>query len=277
MSALDVVKAKLVLLENVPALMDAPKASKNGPPSQSNFDAVKELLNERGFIFTHSVIDAGESVHIPQRRARLWMAGFRVGEDCHMSFQDLEDAFQDQSVHFLKFIEDHTANDMEQWTLADFLLDEQDSEEFQQSWLPETRPFDDPKEDNLKKTWYDKHQVRWWRLTSEQREQAWSFIAGNPWCKLMPLRQRELAALKYSDCVADAMDPCSKEQIWDLSQNVGRVPTGKGLAPCIMPAGRPWMMKRKRPLTGFESLLLQGADPHHYPALRVGLWITLKF
>ena len=170
---------------------------------------------------------------------------------------------------------------MERWRLDDFLLDCDDAESFKQEWFPEfctddgleDGNSDDSDKDDVRAGWYDKHQPRWWRLDEEMRKHAVDAVKDNAWSHHMPLRMRDLMALRYGKSSEESAPGArTLEQIWDLAQNAGRVPTGRGTAPCSLPHGRPWLMHRRRPLSGVEGLLLQGADPRFFPALRPGIW-----
>ena len=268
LDCLAVTEARIVILENVPALMDKPKQK---VMAKSNFDAVKDCLNSRGFAFVHSILDAAERVHICHRRSRLWMAGCLVNGDP----LDFEADFQTQVDEFMLFTTTHTADYMKAWALEDFLLDDvKDISDFKTQWMPELvsdasseAEDDDVDSDIVRKGWFDKHQVLWWRMTPAERSAAWQRVRAIPLLTTIPLRQRELLALKYHSAAKG-----TDEVVWDLGQNLGRVPEGTGLIPCSMPGGRPWLAKRERPLLGLEGLFLQGCDPRFFPALRPGCW-----
>jgi site-specific DNA-cytosine methylase len=72
-----VAKTTFIVLENVPALADKPNNPKNG--SMSNLDAVHNVLNSLGYLFTKTVFSAYD-VGLAQRRKRLWMGAWKSEE-----------------------------------------------------------------------------------------------------------------------------------------------------------------------------------------------------
>ena len=107
MEALEVVKCKLIILENVVALMGKPKVKKSKSSTSenmldpmSNSDAVNMHLNEAGFVFVHAIWGSDRVVHIPQRHPRLWMAALCVNGIHNMNIRPVFPPLQSWSNYF---------------------------------------------------------------------------------------------------------------------------------------------------------------------------------
>ena len=71
-------------------------------------------------------------------------------------------------------------------------------------------------------------------------------------------REQDLLRLLYAKSMLQGVELKSCECFFDISQSIGRVPTGWGVCPCICPNGRIWSTSRGRLLAGREKMALQG-------------------
>ena len=101
LAAVDITKAKKLLLENVPGLTDPIKVGRGDPPPthRSNHDAVKCALNVRGYAFASKAFDSRSS-HIPHSRNRLYMAGTHTGFTDMVDVLQAEGGFSTRINHF---------------------------------------------------------------------------------------------------------------------------------------------------------------------------------
>ena len=166
---------------------------------------------------------------------------------------------------------------------SDDASDPSDSLLFVKSWFPEwalaksrqghTKESDDA---GTRKKWYDKHAVFWATIDELARRIAARALYQNLYVSHLTSRERDLVTFLYAEVEQNKGDTEGidklPETIWDIQQNVGRVPTCHASIPCSMPGGRPWLRRERRALSGAESLLLQGCDPSFLRALRPGAW-----
>ena len=270
LAAVDITEPDVALLENVAGLKDKIKV-KSGEPKprfESNHDAVKYELNVRGYAFTSKVYDS-RSCAIPHRRHRLYMGGVKT------KFKDIvlieqEEIGLDTRVGFCLGC---TLNAVKVPTsLPSFLLDDADQQAFIRDWFPEL-VGKEPKDD-VRKKWYDLHQRFWSQTDNARVKAAGHLLLDNKFWNSMPARQKDLLLYLYSMDDPTLNAGSGEMRVWDLSQNMGRVPTSTGSIPCALPRASPWLRDLHRPLCGAESLFLQGADPRRLPALRRGVWTS---
>jgi len=75
------------------------------------------------------------------------------------------------------------------------------------------------------------------------------------------LTEREVGVLVYMlHTRASGVRQAHEEFFIDLSQSIDRASCKGDVTPCICPGSRVWCVKRKRLLSGVESLMLQGFD-----------------
>jgi hypothetical protein len=168
------------------------------------------------------------------------------------------------------------------WPLHRFLCPDDEASTFKEDWIPEGLGGDD---DDVRIKWFELHQKHWETLNSTERAAGIRALEGNEFVQHMGgHRLKDLLALLYADAQPRSIrsgeflmpsplpiDP-EPETLWDLDQNIGRVPVGYGYVPCALPRARVWLRNRARFLSGAEALLLQGADPKRLPTLRPGVW-----
>ena len=265
-----VVNAKLVLVENVTGLKDKVKKPIQGM-LHSNSEALKKHFHEIDFIFVSMVLESHGHCHMPHRRERLWMAGLKFGAVSIADMASQEMILEQRTRAVASNITLMTKGAMQAWALQDFLvpIDTSTLEKVKAfEWFPEFVAEDNLDQDKkVCKGWFDLHQRYWSKLTSEDRMRGATLTLGSMWVAPLSARCQDLLALLYS-----GHPVTGEERIWDIAQNMGRLPCGVGKAPCSMPKGIPWLHNVGRPLAGVESLLLQGADPRYLPALRHSTW-----
>ena len=150
------------------------------------------------------------------------------------------------------------------YSLDSFLLC--DTEDKVRSWMPERRKNTGV---FLGDKWQELHKKHWATIGSRAREHAVDVMKGNPYASEIGDRKQDLIGWLYASHV-DV--PFTEKIVWGVQQNMGRVPTATGSIPCAMPNASPWLRTRMRPMTGFESLILQGMDARMLKCLRPGVW-----
>ena len=180
-------KPTLVLLENVPGLMDRPEGGQ-----KSNFDMVAEALREFGYCFAWRIFDAA-ATGIPHRRMRLWMSAVRRDGDDRAVF---EPTLQRKVNQNLDEILKHSVH----YPLTDFLLDTTNamdgdvaqSQNFFKSWWPE---LGDGKADlaEAARKWPRAHDAKYPDISPEELEAKKELLSNNPhYHSVLTPRQRDL-------------------------------------------------------------------------------------
>ena len=254
------IQPPLLVLENVPSLKDLIKRKKSEPPAeyQSNFHAVKSIVEKKGYKFVNEVFNC-DCTGIPHRRLRLLMGGI-------LHSPHPESWVQSKVSNGLWKILLNAGPAMKQrYSLDSFLLCE--TEDDVRSWMPGEKRKVKQSEKAIK--WADLHKKFWEKLDDQAREHAVDAMKGNLYSAELGERKKDLLGWLYG---SSAAKPFDEEILWDVQQNMGRVPTASGMILCAMPKASPWLLSRKRPLTGFESLLLQGMDARMVKYLRPGVW-----
>mmetsp|Transcript_13824 Transcript_13824/g.25733 ORF Transcript_13824/g.25733 Transcript_13824/m.25733 type:complete len:2142 (+) Transcript_13824:104-6529(+) len=83
--------------------------------------------------------------------------------------------------------------------------------------------------------------------------------AWNDWGRRQVERLLDVAEIQFLRAAKEGEDPQYKTQIWNLSQNVDRQGAAPpGISPCLCPNIVPFLTRRGGPLTGIETLALQG-------------------
>lgn len=79
------------------------------------------------------------------------------------------------------------------------------------------------------------------------------------WGKAQGERVWDLLDINHLESAKLGIDPSFKSQVWNLSQNVDRMSSGKaGISPCLTPNMIPYITNRGGPMVGLEALHLQG-------------------
>ena len=267
-------------------------AVSQAPAADSNFLAVKKSLNIRGYGFAHKSFDA-RATQVPHRRQRLYMAGHACNgnddsDDLHTeSVLKFEDGFSSRMHRCMASILDAAQESLN--VPLDFSLfdgSDADPQAFCARWYPEwSTDITRGTGEGMNNKWYDKHMQYWDAVPPEAASAAARVLHQNYSVQRLTSREKDLLTFLYAnhmdddDMIAKIWDiktqACKvrvNERVWDIQQNMGRVPTCMGSIPCSLPMGMPWLQSMKRPVVGAESLMLQGGDPHFLPALREGAW-----
>ena len=251
------------------------------PDLRSNYDLVKEALNAMGYVFCSSIFD-GRQVGIPQRRERLYMGGVKArnaGDPTSTSFVQYETKVQASVTELLQMQLAAGVELSQKWPLHICLCPRTST--FKEDWMPEDTDSDSDEAD-VRLKWYELHMKHWATLSADQQAKGLQALEG---CQQgLTTRMKDVLALLYADAQPRFDRPGAfimpsplpthprPETLWDLGQNIGRVPTGYGYMPCALPRARCWLRNEHRFLSGCEALLLQGADPGRLPSLRPGVW-----
>ena len=157
-------------------------------------------------------------------------------------------------------------------SLSSFLLKEEGSTAFIRDWFPEWEGK--IRKDDVRQKWYDRHEKYWTSVEDVNIREAGRRLCFNPYYNQLPARQMDLLLYLYSLDIQRERENVQPGEItvWDVSQNMGRVPVCSGAIPCALPRATPWIRDLDRTMCGAEALLLQGADPRLLPSLRPGVW-----
>jgi site-specific DNA-cytosine methylase len=83
-------------------------------------------------------------------------------------------------------------------------------------------------------------------------------MANRRWYQSQSTRVYDAIDIAHLQAAKAGEDSLSKMVIWDVSQNVDRFKTSKGIAPCITPSGCDFVTNKQAALSGSQLLLLQG-------------------
>ena len=130
-SSVKELKPSLVLMENVPGLMDKPRHG-----GQSNYQMVIEEFHSMEYAFASRVFDAAET-GIPQRRKRLWMAAVRSDRGQGTANGHDKDGYECQLRTKANQILDQILSQCVHYSLDEFLVGGSGNEILQRWWPKE--------------------------------------------------------------------------------------------------------------------------------------------
>ncbi len=244
-------RPKLWILENVVGLLHKQDDTSDGVPVTRNMDVVASTLSDLGYTVTHRVLDA-QDFGAPQRRQRVWITAVLLPR--MPAFLSLAGHTHASAIAQLLNL---MSAGVESYPVGLFLSPSAESGGAHEPMRAQQAGT--PKWMALHHSMFLQHGLCWPPTSEEVRAVCGTYTD--------VLTRRESEVILFMSMTASA-DPHSEvEVVIDVSQNINRCPIAVGSTPCLTPCGCPWLLQQKRPLTGVESLRIQGLTVQSAPLI----------